>query len=136
MSDTSLRQDIVDELEFEPSIDAANVGVAVDRGIVILTGHVPTYGQKVTAEAVVRKVRGVKGIAEEIEVRPEGTNRAADDEIARRAINTIEWNTVVPNGAVQATVQHGRVTLRGKVEWQYQRAAAAEAVKSLHDQSY
>jgi osmotically-inducible protein OsmY len=64
-----LRQDIIDELDFEPSIDSADIGVAVEDGIVTLTGHVPTYAQKVTVEDVVRRVKGVKGIAEEIEVR-------------------------------------------------------------------
>jgi osmotically-inducible protein OsmY len=131
MNDTNLRQDIIDELDFEPSIDSADIGVAVQNGIVTLTGHVPTYAQKVTVEDVVRRVKGVKGIAEEIEVRPFGTNRTADDEIAKRAVNTINWNTSVPDGAVQVKVQRGWVTLTGKVEWQYQKTAAADAVRDL-----
>lgn len=130
-SDSSLRQDILDELDFEPSIDAADIGVAVESGIVTLTGHVPTYAQKVTVENVVRRVKGVKGIAEEIEVRPFGTNRTADDEIAKRAVNTISWNTTVPDDAVQVRVQHGWLTLTGKVDWQYQKTAAADAVRDL-----
>lgn len=101
MTDITLRQDIMDELEFEPSIAAANIGVAVHSGVVTLTGHVPTYVQKSTVENVVKRVKGVKGIAEEIEVRAFGQHRTADDEIARRALNTISWNTVVPTGAVQ-----------------------------------
>jgi osmotically-inducible protein OsmY len=131
MNDSTLRQDIIDELDFEPSIDSADIGVAVENGIVTLTGHVPTYAQKVTVEDVVRRVKGVKGIAEEIEVRPFGTNRTADDEIAKRAVNTINWNTSVPNSAVQVKVQKGWVTLTGKVEWQYQKTAAADAVRDL-----
>ncbi|WP_440981958.1 BON domain-containing protein [Shinella sumterensis] len=131
MTDKTLRQDILDELDFEPSIDAANIGVAVEDGVVTLTGHVPTYSQKLTVEDVVRRVKGVKGIAEEIEVRPFGTNRTADDEIAKRAINTLAWNTSVPDNAVQVKVQKGWVTLSGKVDWQYQRIAAADAVRDL-----
>lgn len=131
MSDITLRQDIIDELDFEPSIDSADIGVAVESGVATLTGHVPTYAQKVTVEDVVRRVKGVKGIAEEIEVRPFGTNRTADDEIAKRAVNTINWNTSVPNNAVQIKVQDGWVTLTGKVEWQYQKTAAADAVRDL-----
>lgn len=131
MHDSTLRQDIIDELDFEPSIDAADVGVAVENGVVTLTGHVPTYAQKVTVEDVVRRVKGVKAIAQEIEVRPFGSNRTADDEIAKRAVNTINWNTTVPDNAVQVKVQNGWLTLTGKVEWQYQKAAAADAVRDL-----
>lgn len=131
MNDGTLRQDIIDELDFEPSIDAADIGVAVENGIVTLTGHVPTYAQKVTIEDVVRRVKGVKGIAEEIEVRPLGANQTADDEIAKRAINTINWNTSVPDNAVQVKVQKGWLTLTGKVEWQYQKTAASNAVRDL-----
>lgn len=131
MDDSTLKQDIIDELDFEPSIDAADIGVAVASGVVTLTGHVPTYAQKSTVEDVVRRVKGVKGIAEEIEVRPFGTNRTADDEIAKRAINSIDWNTSVPDDAVQVKVQKGWVTLTGKVEWQYQKMAAADAIRDL-----
>lgn len=131
MNDGNLRQDIIDELDFEPSIDAADIGVAVENGIVTLTGHVPTYAQKVTVEDVVRRVKGVKGIAQEIEVRPFGSNRTADDEIAKRAVNTINWNTSVPDGAVQVKVQKGWVTLTGTVDWQYQKTAASEAIHDL-----
>jgi osmotically-inducible protein OsmY len=131
MSDSSLRQDIIDELDFEPSIDAADIGVAVEDGVATLTGHVPTYAQKITVEDVVHRVKGVKGIAQEIEVRPFGTNRTADDEIAKRALSTINWNTAIPDDAVQVKVQEGWVTLTGKVEWQYQKTAAADAVRDL-----
>lgn len=131
MSDIDLKQDIIDELDFEPSIDAADIGVAVENGIVTLTGHVPTYAQKSTVEDVVRRVKGVKGIAQEIEVRPYGSNQTADDEIAKRAINMIHWNTAIPDSAVQVKVQKGWVTLTGKVEWQYQKTAAADVIRGL-----
>lgn len=131
MNDGTLRQDIIDELDFEPSIDAADIGVAVENGIATLTGHVSTYAQKLTVEDVVRRVKGVKGFAQEIEVRPFGTHRTADDEIAKRAVNTINWNTSVPDGVVQVKVQDGWITLTGKVDWQYQKTAAANAVCDL-----
>ncbi|RUU49963.1 BON domain-containing protein, partial [Mesorhizobium sp. M2C.T.Ca.TU.009.01.2.1] len=131
MSDSILKQDIIDELDFEPSIDAADIGVAVDSGVVTLTGHVPTYAQKVKVEDVVRNVKGVKAIAQEMEVRPFGTHRTADDEIAKRAVNTIAWNTSIPSDAVQIRVQDGWVKLTGKVEWQYQKTAAEDAVRHL-----
>ena len=131
MSDSILKQDIIDELDFEPSIDAADIGVAVDGGIVTLTGHVPTYAQKVKVEDVVRNVKGVKAIAQEMEVRPFGTHKTADDEIAKRAVNTIAWHTSIPGGAVQISVQSGWIKLTGKVEWQYQKTAAEDAVRHL-----
>jgi osmotically-inducible protein OsmY len=131
MSDSSLRQDVIDELDFEPSIDAADIGVAVENSVVTLTGHVPTYAQKVTVEDVVRRVNGVKGIAQMIEVRPFGTHRTADDEIAKRVLSSIDWNTSIPDNSLQVKVQAGWVTLTGKVEWQYQKTAATDAVRGL-----
>lgn len=131
MSSATLRQDIIDELDFEPSIDAADIGVSVEDGVVTLTGHVPTYSQKIAVEDVVRRVKGVRAIAQEIEVRPYGTNISADDEIAKRAVNSINWHTAIPAGAVQVKVQKGWVTLTGKVDWQYQKNAAEDAVSKL-----
>ncbi|BCM20895.1 BON domain-containing protein [Mesorhizobium sp. J8] len=131
MSNSTLRQDILDELDFDPAIDAADIGVAVDNGVVTLSGHVPTYAQKVRVEDVVRSVKGVQAIAQEMEVRPFGTNRTADDEIAKRAVNTIAWNASIPSGAVQIRVQDGWVKLTGKVEWHYQKTAAEDAVRHL-----
>jgi len=131
MKDGKLKQDVIDELAFEPSVDAADIGVAVEAGIVTLSGHVPTYAQKEMAEKVVLRVAGVKGIAEEIEVRPPGTGQTTDDQIAKRAADTIGWNSSVPDGAVKVKVQKGWVTLSGAVNWQYQRSAAADAVRAL-----
>lgn len=131
MDDSALRQDIIDELEFEPSINAAHIGVAVERGVVTLTGHVSTYAQKAAAEEVVRRVKGVKGIAQEIEVRLIGANETADDEIVKRALDSLRWSTLVPHDTVQVEVQGGWVTLNGKVDWYYQKAAAENAVSSL-----
>ncbi|MBX4927902.1 BON domain-containing protein [Rhizobium binae] len=131
MDDITLRQDILDELDFEPSIDAANIGVAVEDGIITLTGHVSSYSEKETAERVVKRVKGVRGIAQEIEVRIFGNRETSDDDIARRAANMLDWNVSIPKGAVQVKVQKGWVTLTGKVEWQYQKNAAADAVRNL-----
>ncbi|MBA8882088.1 BON domain-containing protein [Phyllobacterium myrsinacearum] len=131
MNDIALRQNIIDELEYEPSINAASIGVAVENGVVTLTGHVPTYCEKNSVAEAVCRVKGVRGIAQEIEVRPFGSHRTADDEIAKRALNIISWNTVIPNGSVQVRVEDGRVMLTGTVEWHYQKIAATEAVRGL-----
>jgi VCBS repeat-containing protein len=126
-----LKQNVIDELEFEPSIDAAHIGVAVEESVVTLTGHVATYAEKTALEEAVRRVRGVKGIAQEVVVRPAGTNLTADDEIAKQALHMLNWHVLVPSDAVQVKVEHGRLTLSGNVEWHYQRNAAADAVKNL-----
>lgn len=131
MKDTDLRQDIVDELEYEPSIDAANIGVAVDGGTVTLSGHVQTYAEKRKAETIVKRVAGVRAIAEEIEVRPVGAHVTADDEIAKRAVETFRWHSSVPHDAIQVKVEHGLVTLTGKVQWFYQKDAAEKAVQGF-----
>ncbi len=131
MLDMTVKQHVEDALTFEPGVDADNIGVAVDNGVVTLSGHVPTYSQRVIAEEATLRVKGVKGLAQEIEVRPIGTHLTADDEIAKRIINILRWNTAVPTDAVQVKVLKGWVTLTGHVDWNYQRAAAANAVQGL-----
>ena len=131
MDNITLRQLVLDELEFDPSIDAANIGVAAENGVITLTGHVSTYAEKEAAERTTRRIKGVKAIAQEIEVRPAGTHKTADDEIAKRAVNTLGWHVTVPKDAVQVKVQNGWITLNGRVEWQYQKTAAADAVRDL-----
>ena len=131
MSDLQLRQDILDELEFEPSIDAANLGAAVENGVATLTGHVSSYAEKLAAVQAVRRVKGVRAIADEIEVRFVGDRKTADDQIAKRAIDILEWDATVPRSSVQITVRHGSVTLAGDVDWYYQRNAAEDNVRKL-----
>ncbi|MGO7044129.1 BON domain-containing protein [Rhizobium johnstonii] len=131
MNDIHLRQSILDEMEFEPSIDAAGIGVAVHSGIVTLTGHVRAYAEKEAAERVVRRVKGVRGIAADIEVQIFGPKETDDDDIARRAVKMLDWNVSVPKDSVQVRVLKGWITLRGQVEWQYQKNAAYDAVRDL-----
>lgn len=131
MSDLKIRRDILDELEFDPSIDAATIGVSVENGVVTLSGHVKSYAEKTAAEAVARRVKGVRAIAEEIDVRWPEQKRHADDEIAARALDIISWDTALPDGAIDVKVQHGWVTLSGEVRWHFQRMAAENAVKKL-----
>lgn len=131
MTDKQLRLDIIDELDFEPSIDAADIGVAVDQGVVSLTGHVRSYSDKITTLDIVENVVGVRAIADQIEVRPIGAHITADDEIAKRVVNSLTWNTSVPEDKINVTVAKGRVTLEGDVEWRYQADAAARAIGRL-----
>ena len=129
--DRQLRQRVMAALEWEPMVDAANIGVAAKDGIVTLTGHVASYAQKLAAEEAVRRVRGAKAIAEEIEVRLPSDKKTADDEIAERALRILSWDTTVPTDEVSIKVERGWVTLSGEVDWQYQRAAAERAVHKL-----
>jgi osmotically-inducible protein OsmY len=131
MTDAEVRQDVIHALEFEPSIDAAHIGVTAERGVVTLTGHVATYAEKLAAEDVARGVKGVRAIAQEIEVRYPDHKRTADDEIAQRALNILAWTAAVPVDAVTVTVAKGWVTLAGEVSWQYQKKAAEDAVYKL-----
>jgi osmotically-inducible protein OsmY len=131
MADKALRQTIIDELDFEPSIDSTNIGVAVDNGVVTLTGHVASYAEKIAAERAVERVKGVQAIAENIEVRYPGHKQTADDEIAERALSILGWNVQVPKDSVKVKAEKGRVTLTGNVEWRFQRMAAESAVRKL-----
>ena len=120
MNELKLRDDILDELAYEPIVDAAHIGVAVDQNVITLTGHVSSYAQKLAAVAAVRRVKGVHGIA-----------RTSDDELVKRAINVLSWDSVVPSEAIQATVHNGLVTLTGKVNWQYQKSSAERGIRRL-----
>jgi osmotically-inducible protein OsmY len=130
VTDTALRQMVVDALEFEPSIDAADIGVAVEDGVVSLTGHVGSYVQMLTAERIVQNVKGVRAVAQNLEVRLAPGEMTTDDQIAKRAANTLAWDGTLPPN-LKVTVQGGWVTLAGEVEWQYQKATAENDVKAL-----
>ena len=101
MDDKQLRQHIVDELEFDPRINAANIGVAVNNGVVTLTGHVSSYVEKVAAEKATRRVKGVRALAEELEVRYPNDKKTADDEIAKRALKILEWYDLISGNGIQ-----------------------------------
>jgi osmotically-inducible protein OsmY len=131
MNDLNLRQNILDELEFEPRVHAANIGVAVEKGVVTLTGHVTSYAEKLAAEAATQRVYGVRAIAQEIEVRYPSDKKSSDDEIATRALNIIAWDATIPDENIQIKVQNGWITLSGAVDWNYQKAAAERAVRKL-----
>ncbi|CAB3839710.1 BON domain-containing protein [Achromobacter anxifer] len=131
MKDEELRRNVLDALEFDPRIDATGIGVAASDGVITLTGHVSTYSEKYDAEKIAAHVKGVKGIAQEIEVRTGYEQGNSDDELAKRALNSIGWNVSIPGDKVQVKVQQGWVTLSGEVSWNFQRAAAESAVRRL-----
>jgi len=130
-SDAQVRQDVLDELDADPSIDAARIAVTVEDGIVTLGGDVSSYPQKRAAERAVKRVAGVKGYAEEIQVKLLGFARRTDADIAKAAVNALQWDTSVPADAITVKVHDGIVTLEGEVGWHFQRQAAHDAVRHL-----
>jgi len=132
MNNLMLRQNVIDELEFEPSVNAANIGVAVSAaGIVTLSGFVRSYAEKAAAERAVNRVKGVHGIAQEIEIRYPNDRKDSDDQIAERALKILAWDTTIPDDRVQVKVQHGWVTLSGEVQWNFQKISAEKAIHKL-----
>ncbi len=131
MTDLTLQKTILDELEWEPSFDAAHIGVAVEKGIVTLSGHVESYAQKLAVERAVKRVKGVKGIAEEIEVRYPGAKQTGDDQIAKRARDILAWQALVPEDKLQIKVEKGWITLTGQVDWYYQKTEVERSVLKL-----
>ncbi len=129
--DSSLQQAVTAELGWEPSIIAAHIGVTAENGIVTLSGHVNSFVQKHAAEDAARRVKGVRAVAEEIEVRLEFDAKRGDDDIATAAINRLAWDMSVPRDAIKVKVEKGWVTLTGTVEWHYQKVAAASAIRPL-----
>ncbi len=131
MTDKQLREDILDELVFEPSIVATHIGVVVENGVVTLSGHVSSNAEKLAAEKAVRRIKGVRAIAQEIEVRYAFEKKTADDQIAKRCLDILDWGTLIPQGKIQLTVHDGYVTMAGEVGWWYQRKAAEDSIRKL-----
>lgn len=130
-TDAQLQHDIVQELQWEPSVNATHMHVAVKDGIVTLTGYVSSLTEKWTVEHVVKSVAGVRAVADELEVRLPATSERTDSDIAQAAVNALEWHTSVPHDRITVTVRDGWVTLEGSVDWPYQKTAAEETVRQL-----
>jgi osmotically-inducible protein OsmY len=129
--DLTLQTMVMDELAWEPSIDAAHIGVAVKNGVVSLSGFVNSYAERAAVEQATRRVHGVKAIAEEVEVRLPDDQKRADDEIAERAVHILAWDIEVPENRIHVKVSRGIVTLTGNVDHYFQRTAAENDVRRL-----
>lgn len=121
----------MNELEWDPSINANHVGVAVSNGVVTLTGHLDTFAQKYAIEKAVGRVAGVKAIAVEMDVKLEPGHKRSDTEVASAVELALKWNALVPDEKIQVKVEKGRVTLSGELNWDYQRRSAEKAVRPL-----
>jgi osmotically-inducible protein OsmY len=131
MTDGELLEQVEDALDWEPSTDVGNVDVTVDGGVVTLRGYVGTYVEKQAAEGVVLNVDGVAGVANDLKVRLGRELERSDTDIAQAAVHSMKWHTQVPGDRVTVAVSDGWVTLRGTVDWQYQKDAAESAVRPL-----
>lgn len=130
-TDSEIKQDVQDELKWEAGINEAGIGVAVKDGIVTLSGNVDTYAEKAVAENAAKSVSGVRAVVEEIRVKILGSDKRTDEEIAKAAINCLKWNSKVPKDEILVKVEDGWLTLEGRVNWNFQREAAAHAVENL-----
>ena len=131
MTDNQLQQSVEAELAWDPSITAGHIGVTARNGVVTLTGHVGTMAEKHAAELSTRRVKGVKAVAEEIEVRLGADMQRSDEQIAACVLDRLLYDTSVPRDAVKAEVARGWITLSGQVEWFYQREAAEQDIVRL-----
>lgn len=130
-TDAQLKKDVTAELDWDPSINAAHVGVAVKDGVVTLTGHLDTYAEKFAIERAVQRVRSVKGIALEVDVKLDPSHKRSDSDIAAAAESAFKWHALVPSDRIQVVVEKGWVTLTGELDWEYQRREAEKAVRTL-----
>lgn len=129
MSDRQLQGDVQDELKFEPAVDAAHIGVQVEHGVVLLTGHVRSCAEQAAAAACVWRVKGVRALVQELEVRADGAS-VGDELLAERALHLLRWDSTIPQ-TVHVTVRDGCITLDGEVEWEYQRRNAEVDLRRL-----
>lgn len=130
-TDSQLQHDVMAELEWEAAVDHADIGVAVNNGVVTLSGYVKNFTEKLAAEKAVRRVAGVRAIAEEIKVRLASDSKLADHEIAKRIVDMIAWTVSIPNDVVKVKVEHGWVTLSGTVDWYFQSNEARKAAAKV-----
>ncbi len=130
-SDRELQIDVLDELRWEPGVNATDIGATVKDGVVTLEGTVDSYAEKWAAEKAVKRLPGVKALAVEVEVKLPGSCERNDADIARTAKNVLDWDVLVPHDRIKVMVEDSRITLEGEVDWQFQRSAAERAVLRL-----
>jgi osmotically-inducible protein OsmY len=126
-----LQQAVLAALRRDPSVDADHIGVTVNEGVATLTGHAGSFAAKRASEAAALRVRGVRAVADEVEVKLPFDFRRTDEDLADAAISRLAWNVLIPLDAVKVGVEKGWLTLSGRVEWRFQKDAAEEAVRPL-----
>lgn len=130
-TDREMERDVIEELQWEPRVREKGIGVKVSNGVVMLRGSVPTFADKWAAEQAAERVKGVRGVAQELEVQLPSGIEQSDANLVRSAANLLEWNAHVPKDKVKVSAERGTLTLTGTVEHEYQREAAQQAVRNL-----
>jgi osmotically-inducible protein OsmY len=130
-TDEQIQKDVMEELTWEPYLKASQIGVAVNNGIVTLSGQVDSYSKKIAAEKAAKRVAGVKAIAEDIQIGVSPAYKKTDAEIAEAVLNALKWHTEVQEEKIKIKVEDGVVRLDGEVEWEFQRNAAKKAIENL-----
>jgi osmotically-inducible protein OsmY len=131
-SDLEIQKNVMDEIEWEPSLNPSEIGVAVKHGIVTLSGQVDSFFKKQTAESAVKRVKGVKAIAEDIQIGVSPSYQRSDADIATAVFNALKWHAAVQEDKIKIKVENGIVKLEGDVEWEYQRKNAKRAIENLN----
>lgn len=130
-SDQQLRDAVLDQLKWEPSIHEKEIATAVKSGVVTLAGHVSSYAEKFAAVRAIERLQGVIAVVDEIEVILPSEHRRSDTELAHTAVSTLRWDITVPDDRLKLTVRDGWITLEGDVMWQYQKSSAERAIRNL-----
>ncbi len=130
-TDVEIKDDVLDELAWQPGIDETQIGVIVEDGVVTLSGVVDSYSKKLAAEKAAKRVNGVRAIAEDIDVKYGISYKKTDKEIAKAAAKALEWDASVPDEDIKVKVEDGWIILSGEVTWDYQKKAAKKAVGNL-----
>jgi osmotically-inducible protein OsmY len=130
-TDLTLRDDVIHELNWDPSINASNIVVEVSDSVVTLSGYVGSYAEKWRAEHIAKRVKGVRTLALRINVRLSSVSEVSDTDITREVRNALRWSTYQFPESIYTDVSEGVVTLRGEVEWRYLKEAAENTIKHL-----
>lgn len=131
ITNLQLQHDVLDELQYEPSVDAAQIGVTAEDGIVTLAGTVKSYAEKWSAARAAERVNGVSAIVDQLQIELPELHFRDDEDIARAAVNALKWDVTVPDERIKVKVEQGYVTLEGTVDRKYQEAAALRAIRNL-----
>jgi osmotically-inducible protein OsmY len=130
-TDEQIQRDVLDELKWDSRVQVNEIGVAVTDGVVTLTGWVDSYMKKLAAEAAAHRVHGVKAVANDIEVRLPGSAERTDADLAKAVLDALRWDAAIPTDKIDVTVSHGWVTLKGEVEFGFEKRDAERAVQRL-----
>ncbi|MGZ8511185.1 MAG: BON domain-containing protein [Chitinophagaceae bacterium] len=130
-SDSQIQKDVMEQLKWEPFLNASAIGVAVKNGVVTLSGQVDSYAKKITAENAAKKIAGVKAIAQDIQIGVSLAFNKTDTEIAEAVLTALKWYSPVQDEKIKIKVENGNVRLDGEVEWEYQRTSAKSAIENL-----